>query len=75
MDNVDITTDNLPFKPLTLDLARELVGKELPGLLHQWRRLYHHALSIQDQETAEFLAACIRDLEGIHARTYKEPRT
>jgi len=63
------------FKPLTLKLAQDLVGKELPGLLQQWRRLYHHAVSIQDLETAEFLGACIKDLEGIQTRTYCEPST
>ena len=61
------------FKPLTMELAKELVGRDLPGMLHTWRRLYHHALSIKDDETAAFLAACIEDLEFLHGRTYREP--
>jgi|GEM_PF-3964399 len=63
------------FKPLTMELARDLVGKDLPGMLHHWRRLYHHALSIHDQETAAFLGACIEDLERLHARTYMDINT
>ena len=60
------------FKPLTMELARELVGRDLPILLYRWRRLYHHALSIHEQETAAFLGACIEDLERLHAWTYKD---
>jgi len=63
---------NATFKPLTLDHAKRLVGRDLLGILHGWRRLYHHALSIQDPETAAFLAACIEDLERLHTITYSE---
>jgi hypothetical protein len=60
------------FPPLDLARAKELVGRDLAGSLHSWRRLWHHANATGDAKTADFLSACIEDMERIQTRTYRD---